>query len=162
MYRLQIQKKSTILDVGCGKGRHSIYFNTKGMHVIGIDLSRNNINIAKETMKAFSSRINGSGTGFSMMLHAIDYDFGPSNEVIIVGDINDPKTKKILNQVYRSKNLNKVIILIDSNQKKRIIDLIPFSEFYFNKEGPIAYICKDYTCDLPTNDLVKIKELLEY
>ena len=72
------------------------------------------------------------------------------------------KTKKILSQVYRSKNLNKVIILINPKQKQKIIDLIPFSEFYFNTDGPMAYICKDYTCDLPTNDLNKIKELLEY
>ena len=36
---LKIPKKSTLLDVACGKGRHSIYFNTKGMNVIGIDLS---------------------------------------------------------------------------------------------------------------------------
>jgi len=117
--------------------------------------------IAKETIKAFSSRINLSGTSFSMMLHAIDYDFGPSNEVIVVGDIDDSKTKKILNQVYTSKNLSKVIVLINSKQKKKIINLIPFSKFYFNTEGPMAYICKNYTCDLPTNDLNKIKELLE-
>ncbi|MEC7646650.1 MAG: class I SAM-dependent methyltransferase, partial [Bacteroidota bacterium] len=45
---LQIQKNSTILDVACGKGRHSIYLNTKGMNVVGIDLSNNNINIAKQ------------------------------------------------------------------------------------------------------------------
>ena len=36
--------------------------------------------------------------------------------------------------------------------------------FYFknkNKE-PLAYICKNYTCDLPTNDLNKIREQLEH
>ena len=96
------------------------------------------------------------------MLFLVVYYFGPSNEVIIVGDLDNPKTKKILNQVYTSKNLSKVIILIDSKQKKKILNLIPFSEFYFNTEGPMAYICKNYTCDLPTNDLNKIKELLEY
>ena len=70
----------------------------------------------------------------------------------------------ILNEIYKSKNLNKVIILFDPNQKKEIKRLIPFSEFYFknkNKE-PLAYICKNYTCDLPTNDLNKIREQLEH
>lgn len=46
--RLKIPKKSTILDVACGKGRHSIYFNKRGMKVEGIDLSHNSINIAKK------------------------------------------------------------------------------------------------------------------
>ena len=44
---LKIPTKSTILDVACGKGRHSIYFNQKGMNVTGIDLSQNSIKIAK-------------------------------------------------------------------------------------------------------------------
>ena len=45
---LQIPKKSNILDIACGKGRHSKYFNQKGMHVTGIDLSSNSIEIAKK------------------------------------------------------------------------------------------------------------------
>ena len=98
-----------------------------------------------------------------MMLHAIDYNFGPSYEVIVTGDPNDSQTQNILNTVYKSKNLNKIIILLDSNHKKDIVNLIPFSEFYFaskSKES-LAYVCKDYTCDLPTNDLNKIKAQLE-
>ena len=55
-----------------------------------------------------------------------------------------------------------MIILIDPNQKEEIINLIPFSEFYFNTKGPLAYVCRNYTCDLPTDDIVKIRELLEY
>ena len=46
--RLKIPKKSMILDIACGKGRHSIYFNKRGMKVEGIDLSHNSINIAKK------------------------------------------------------------------------------------------------------------------
>ncbi len=45
---LQIPNKSKVLDIACGKGRHSIYFNKKGMDVTGIDLSQNNINFAKK------------------------------------------------------------------------------------------------------------------
>ena len=48
LYHLQIPEKSKLLDVACGKGRHSIYFNKKGIDVTGIDLSVNNINTAKE------------------------------------------------------------------------------------------------------------------
>jgi len=119
--------------------------------------------IANQTINTFSNQINRSGSGYTMMLHAIDYEFGPSHEVIIVGNRNDTKTQLILNEVYNTKNLNKIIILIDENQKQETIDLIPFSEFYFNVNAsiPKAYICKNYTCDLPTSDLVKIKEQLE-
>ena len=46
--RLPIRKNSKILDIACGKGRHSTYFNKQGMNVVGIDLSTNSINAAKK------------------------------------------------------------------------------------------------------------------
>jgi ubiquinone/menaquinone biosynthesis C-methylase UbiE len=45
---LQIPKQSKLLDIACGKGRHAIYFNKKGMDVLGIDLSQSSINSAKK------------------------------------------------------------------------------------------------------------------
>jgi SAM-dependent methyltransferase len=47
--KLNFQKSDTFLDLACGKGRHSIYLNSKGYNVTGIDLSRNNINAAKQS-----------------------------------------------------------------------------------------------------------------
>lgn len=38
-----------ILDLACGKGRHSIYLNSKGYDVVGVDLSENNIKIANQS-----------------------------------------------------------------------------------------------------------------
>ncbi len=45
---LGIKKKAAILDVACGKGRHAIYLNKIGYDVMGIDLSQNSINHAKQ------------------------------------------------------------------------------------------------------------------
>lgn len=42
------QAQSHFLDVACGKGRHSIYLNSKGFNVTGIDISPNNIEEAKQ------------------------------------------------------------------------------------------------------------------
>jgi SAM-dependent methyltransferase len=39
--------KGRILDVGCGAGRHSLYLQKKGFHVIGIDLSPLAIQVCK-------------------------------------------------------------------------------------------------------------------
>ncbi len=41
-----IPKGSKVLDLACGKGRHSIYLNQKGFDVVGVDLSPNNIELA--------------------------------------------------------------------------------------------------------------------
>ncbi len=45
---LALNKNSLIMDLACGKGRHSIYFNNKGFRVVGLDLSEKNIVSAKK------------------------------------------------------------------------------------------------------------------
>lgn len=44
---LNIPKNATILDLACGKGRHSIYLNKLGYQVTGLDLSIQSITSAK-------------------------------------------------------------------------------------------------------------------
>jgi SAM-dependent methyltransferase len=46
---LNMPENGTILDLACGKGRHSIYLNKLGYKVTGVDLSENSIAIAKES-----------------------------------------------------------------------------------------------------------------
>ncbi|WMJ72760.1 class I SAM-dependent methyltransferase [Cytophagaceae bacterium ABcell3] len=45
---LQLKNGQKILDVACGKGRHSIYLNDKGYDVTGIDLSEKSIRQAQK------------------------------------------------------------------------------------------------------------------
>lgn len=48
---LELNKCSKILDLGCGRGRHSINLNKKGYQVKGIDLSAQAIKTAREKVK---------------------------------------------------------------------------------------------------------------
>jgi len=41
------KNQANILDIGCGRGRHAIYLNKKGYTVTGIDLSNENIQVAR-------------------------------------------------------------------------------------------------------------------
>lgn len=45
---LKLPKTSHILDIPCGKGRHSIFLNSLGYKVTGGDLSENSITFAKQ------------------------------------------------------------------------------------------------------------------
>lgn len=40
---LNLPEKAKVLDLACGKGRHSIYLNQLGYDVLGVDLSENSI-----------------------------------------------------------------------------------------------------------------------
>ncbi|MBR9845174.1 MAG: class I SAM-dependent methyltransferase [Algicola sp.] len=45
---LNIPEQGEILDLACGKGRHSMYLNSLGYDVTGVDLSENSIAYAKQ------------------------------------------------------------------------------------------------------------------
>lgn len=44
---LNLPEHAKVLDLACGKGRHSIYLNQLGFDVLGVDLSENSIAVAK-------------------------------------------------------------------------------------------------------------------
>jgi SAM-dependent methyltransferase len=45
---LNLPEHAKVLDLACGKGRHSIYLNQLGFKVLGVDLSENSIEIANK------------------------------------------------------------------------------------------------------------------
>ncbi len=45
---LHLKKGNKVLDLACGKGRHSLFLNSLGLDVIGADLSKNSIDYANQ------------------------------------------------------------------------------------------------------------------
>ena len=45
---IRIGPEHKIMDLACGKGRHSIYLNQKGFDVVGLDLSKESIQYAQQ------------------------------------------------------------------------------------------------------------------
>lgn len=45
---LELPKEASILDLACGRGRHSVFLNELGYNVTGVDLSENSIAYAKQ------------------------------------------------------------------------------------------------------------------
>lgn len=45
---LNLPENAKVLDLACGKGRHSIYLNQLGFDVLGVDLSENSIEVANK------------------------------------------------------------------------------------------------------------------
>ena len=46
--KLNLPKNSSVLDLACGKGRHSVMLHQAGFDVLGVDLSKNSISLAKQ------------------------------------------------------------------------------------------------------------------
>ena len=121
-------------------------------------------NHAMNTLKHFSEQIEAYPSGFTQMLIALDFLLGPSQEIVLAGNPNSKEANQFVQELYRSFIPNRVLIF-HSNQgpeKDTIEQLIPFvkSQAEINQRLT-AYVCENYSCKLPINDLSELKSLLE-
>lgn len=49
---LNLPEEAKVLDLACGKGRHSLMLHKSGLNVLGVDLSKNSIKSAQENTKS--------------------------------------------------------------------------------------------------------------
>jgi len=83
-------------------------------------------------------------------LNCIEFHIDGSKEIVINGDFNHQGTKRLLSEVYRSFVPNKVILGINGDAA---YDNFPLAASKNMLDGkPTAYVCKNYTCDLPVNE----------
>jgi SAM-dependent methyltransferase len=69
---LNLPEKAKVLDLACGKGRHSIYLNQLGFDVLGVDLSENSIETAnKNTNETLHFRIHDMREPFEEKFDAV-------------------------------------------------------------------------------------------
>ena len=120
--KLNIKKKSKLLDIACGKGRHANYFNKKGMDVTGIDLSKNSINYANTF----------SNASLSFHVHDMRKIFKENYFDIVTNLFTsfgyfENKDDNLITLQRMSQNLkNNGLLIIDFMNTKKVIDnLIP-------------------------------------
>ncbi len=110
--------------------------------------------LAYELVNSFAPQLNRYGSGSTMLLHAINFMEGPSFEVIVRGEYS--QSSEILREIQTNKQFNKVIIFDrDNSELFDYIDKYPSGD----KES-LVYVCQNYSCQLPTSDIEKVKSHL--
>jgi cyclopropane fatty-acyl-phospholipid synthase-like methyltransferase len=114
---LKLKKGSHILDLACGRGRHSVYLNKIGFKVTGVDLSKNSIQYAKQF----------SDSGLEFEVHDMRNSFQNKYDAIFnlftsFGYFDDDKT-----------NI-KVLYNIENGLKENGIAVIDFMNVNFVKK----------------------------
>jgi uncharacterized protein YyaL (SSP411 family) len=111
----------------------------------------------------FSGRVGQMPNAFTQFLAAFDFALGSANEVIIAGDIDKNDTKDMLGVLRKSFVPNKIVILRPGGSASSEIEKIaPYTKSYQSIGGrATAYVCSNFTCQLPTSDPEKMMALLE-
>jgi uncharacterized protein YyaL (SSP411 family) len=117
---------------------------------------------ALELIRSTSRFIESSPQAFTFLLSALDFQIGPSFEVVIAGDRTAPDTREMARQLRRAFLPNKVVLFRPAGEESpEIAELAPFTLFQTSLDGKAtAYVCRDYTCRLPVTDADAMLELL--
>ena len=107
-----------------------------------------------ETFKAFSNQVRQSPSAYTQLMIALDFAVGPSNEVVIVGDLNSGETIKMLSSLREEFIPNKVVLFRpDTDEKPPIVQMAEYTENQRSIDGKAtAYVCRNFACKQPTND----------
>ena len=114
--------------------------------------------MADESLKLFTKSIEQTPTSFGAALQSVDFVEGDSREIIIAGSRDH--SDAFIHQLYNH-FLPRSVVILNDPQDDLIQDLVPYlSDFGMQNGEPTAYVCQNYTCELPTNDPHKMMRLI--
>jgi len=118
--------------------------------------------MAVRSLAYFGERIKQAPQAMPQFLVAVDFSLSEPKQIIIAGSQSDPHTKELLQEVHSHFIPNKIILLADGDKsQKTLASYIPFIENVTTRDGKsTAYICENFTCQLPTFDRSMVAKLL--
>ena len=118
---------------------------------------------AKATLQTFSQKLNQLPRALPYMLVALDLYHRKPLQIVLAGKRDDSRTHTLVREIHRRFLPHKILLLIDDPKPwETLAPAMPFLPFVKPLNGkPTAYVCQDYTCQLPTNDPHTLSQLLK-
>jgi uncharacterized protein YyaL (SSP411 family) len=109
---------------------------------------------AGKTLRLFAHRLQNFRKAMPFMLHALDFSLQEPKRVVIAGKSDSEKSQELLLAAHSVYQPNK-IISGNSGAVEEFAKTLPA------KNEAIAYFCTGNSCQPPTSDAAKVKELLK-
>jgi uncharacterized protein YyaL (SSP411 family) len=117
---------------------------------------------AKKLETSFSEDIKRAPTGYTYFITALDFEIGPSFEIVIVGKSKASDTLNMLTELKKRYIPNKFILFKNSDdphEVNKIAGSLQSKEMIDDKAT--AYICATGSCKNPTTDINEMFKILE-
>ncbi len=116
---------------------------------------------AEQVIAGVGPLLSRFGIGFGRMLCAVDLAAARIKEVAVVGEAAAPGTRAMLDRLLRPYRPHIVLAQLRPGDKESP-ELTPLLKDREMLNGqPTAYVCENFTCRLPTSDLMELERLLE-
>jgi len=118
---------------------------------------------AERTLRALAPKMATQPVAVPQMLVALDYSMAAKREIVIAGGTGTELTRAFLREVQSRFLPYTVTLLLDSDETRAsLAPLFPASSGMRQiGSQPTAYVCQDYTCQLPVHGVSKFIELLQ-
>lgn len=116
--------------------------------------NQNYSNKSVDLARAFYNNISSIPTSYTQFLIGVDLQLSESSELVIVTDDAQTLDKSILNRLRENFNPNLFIIVKDDLNDPKLAEVSSFTKELKMLDGKTTfYLCKNFTCELPTNDI---------
>ena len=117
---------------------------------------------ALKDKRSLSKEILSFPMAYTQLLVALDFMFGPTQEIVIAGDPSLETTKAMVKAVRKRFLPNKIVLLYpDGPDGQRLVDISPFVKNMVPIEKrTTAYVCQQYACKTPIMDAAQLEKIL--
>jgi uncharacterized protein YyaL (SSP411 family) len=117
---------------------------------------------AERVLEAFAGSVERAPSGHCQLLHAVDFAAGPTHEIVIAGEPEEPSTQALLRALRQGFHPRAVVLLRSKETAEELAKLAPFTKGQRPLDGrAAAYVCVDHACHAPTTDVKRMLALLE-
>ena len=108
---------------------------------------------ADKSLRFFSARLHQVPQAVSCMLQALDFSLQEPKRAVLAGDPGSTRGRDLLRAIHSVYQPNKVV-LGNQGEVEAFARTLPASD------GPVVYLCTGTSCQPPTTDAERVKELL--
>jgi uncharacterized protein YyaL (SSP411 family) len=118
----------------------------------------------EKTLAAFAQRLTLAPVALPQMLSACEFRLGEPRQIILVGEKDAPDTHALVRTLYSRFVPHRIVLLLDSPVTRKALAVrIPTIAGMDKVDGRAsAYVCRNYTCQLPVSEPEKLGELIQY
>jgi uncharacterized protein YyaL (SSP411 family) len=109
---------------------------------------------AEATLRLFAHRLQDSPQAMPFMLHALDFSLADPSRVVIAGNPDSRAFAELLRAAHSVYQPNK-LVLGNRGAEDAFAKTLPATD------GPVAYLCAGNSCQAPTSEAAKVKEMLQ-
>jgi uncharacterized protein YyaL (SSP411 family) len=110
-------------------------------------------------IRAFSGEIGQQPMVYPVALCGLDFTFGPAHEIVISGEKDSEDTRAMIDALRKEFRPNQVILLRTPENAGALAKLAPYTETQLSINGKAtAYVCRNFTCKVPTNEVATMLE----